>query len=172
MMLRLSAPAAVLTLFKKAFCDQRREMSAFDSASACACGPSAVAPDRSMADRAEDNKAPTRNAPNSDREPRRPRGPDDRLALPHRDEMNRKTVPGRESPPHHGPLPSRIASQRRNHRPQQPSTDFCNKIGPKRTRRPPIAAAAFGGKADIHLDRAAAAFDPKRTSVASVWCVT
>jgi len=36
-------------------------------------------------------------------------------------------------PPHHGPLPSRIASQRRNHRPQQPSTDFCNKIGQKRT---------------------------------------
>src|SRR5216684_2098737 len=50
-----------------------------------------------MVDRAEDNKAPTRNAPNSDREPQRSRGPDDRLAPPHRGEMNRKTVPGRES---------------------------------------------------------------------------
>src|SRR5712692_7400249 len=50
-----------------------------------------------MVDRAEDNKAPTRNAPNSDREPQRSRGPDDRLAPPHRGEMNRKNVPGRES---------------------------------------------------------------------------
>src|SRR5271166_6493830 len=65
-----------------------------------------------MADRAEDNKAPTRNAPNSDREPRRPRGPDDRLALPHRDEMNRKTVPGRESaaPSWSAPVANRITA--------------------------------------------------------------
>jgi hypothetical protein len=31
--------------------------------------------------------------------------------------------------PHHGPLPSRIASQQRNNRAQQYSTDFHNKIG-------------------------------------------
>src|SRR5260370_40995842 len=36
-------------------------------------------------------------------------------------------------PPHHGPLPSRIASQRRNHQPKKPATDFCNKIGHKQT---------------------------------------
>jgi len=36
-------------------------------------------------------------------------------------------------PPHHGPLPSRIASQRRNHRPKKLATDFYNKIDPFRT---------------------------------------
>src|SRR5437773_5391924 len=50
-----------------------------------------------MAGRAEDNKVPTRNAPNSDQEPQRSHGPDDRPAPPHRGEMNRKTVPGRAS---------------------------------------------------------------------------
>src|SRR5262249_53137707 len=40
-------------------------------------------------------------------------------------------------PPHHRPLPSRIASQRRNHRPKKLATDFCNKIDPKRTCAPP-----------------------------------
>src|SRR6516164_10837413 len=50
-----------------------------------------------MVDRAEDNKAPTRNAPNSDQEPRQSREPDDRPAPPHRGKMNRKTVPGRDS---------------------------------------------------------------------------
>jgi hypothetical protein len=35
-------------------------------------------------------------------------------------------------PPHHRPLPSRIASQRRNHRPKKLATDFYNKIGTKR----------------------------------------
>src|SRR4029077_3541293 len=31
-------------------------------------------------------------------------------------------------PPHHRLLPSRIASQRRNHPPKKLATDFCNKI--------------------------------------------
>ena len=47
-----------------------------------------------MAGRAENNKVLARNAPNSDQEPQRPRGPDDRPAPPHPDEMNRKTAPG------------------------------------------------------------------------------
>jgi hypothetical protein len=34
--------------------------------------------------------------------------------------------------------------------------------GPYRTRQSASAAAAFGGKADIQFDRAAAAFHPKR----------
>src|SRR4029077_4637675 len=31
-------------------------------------------------------------------------------------------------PPHHRSPPQRIVSERRNHRSQKPSTDFCNKI--------------------------------------------
>src|SRR5262245_24197595 len=50
-----------------------------------------------MADRAESNKVPTRNAPNSDQEPQRSRGPHDRPTPPPRDEMNRKTAPDRDS---------------------------------------------------------------------------
>src|SRR6266702_2765377 len=65
-----------------------------------------------MADRAEDNKVPTQNAPNSDQEPRRPREPDDHSAPLHRDEMNRKTVPGRESaaPSWSAPVANRITA--------------------------------------------------------------
>src|SRR5437773_1427229 len=58
-----------------------------------------------MADRAENNKVPTRNAPNSDQEPQRSRGPDDRPTPPHRDEMNRKTAPGRDSAAPSSPAP-------------------------------------------------------------------
>src|SRR2546423_4668918 len=58
-----------------------------------------------MADRAENNKVPTRNAPNSDQEPQRSRGPDDRPAPPHRDEMNRKTAPARDSAAPSSPAP-------------------------------------------------------------------
>src|SRR5262245_39140157 len=77
----------------------------------------------------ENNKVPARNAPNSDQEPQRSRGPDDRPAPPHRDEMNREKLRLLVTqPPHHRPLPSRIASQRRNHRPKKLATDFCNKI--------------------------------------------
>src|SRR5262249_38327386 len=63
-----------------------------------------------MADRAEDNKVPAQNAPNSDREPQQSRAPDDRPAPPHRDELNRKTVPGRESAAPSYPAP--VANRR------------------------------------------------------------
>src|SRR6266550_2844793 len=65
-----------------------------------------------MADRAENNKVPARNAPNSDQEPQRSRGPDDRPAPPHRDEMNRKIAPGRDSaaPSSSAPVANRITA--------------------------------------------------------------
>src|SRR6478735_853519 len=63
-----------------------------------------------MADQAENNKVPTRNAPNSDQEPQRSRGPDDRPTPPHPDEMNRKTAPGRDSA-----APSSPGSRRESH---------------------------------------------------------
>src|SRR6185312_6680796 len=66
--------------------------------------------DRSRADRAENNNVPTRNAPNSDQEPQRSRGPDDRPTPPHPDEMNRKTAPGRDSA-----APSSPGSRRESH---------------------------------------------------------
>jgi hypothetical protein len=34
--------------------------------------------------------------------------------------------------PHHRPPPSMITLERRNHASQPTSTDFCNKIGPRR----------------------------------------
>src|SRR6266700_7867526 len=65
-----------------------------------------------MADRAEDNKVPARNAPNLDQEPQRSRGPDDHPAPPHRGEMNRKTVPDHESaaPSWPAPVANRITT--------------------------------------------------------------
>src|SRR5260370_32870660 len=65
-----------------------------------------------MVDRAADNKAPTGNAPNSDRKPQRSRQRDDLLAPPHRGETNRKTVPGRESaaPSWSAPVANRITA--------------------------------------------------------------
>src|SRR5262249_47895036 len=75
-----------------------------------------------MADRAKNNKVPTRNAPNSDQEPQRSRRPDHCPTPPHRDEMNKKTAPGGDSAAHHRPLPSRIASQRR----ESPTKKACN----------------------------------------------
>src|SRR5205814_1886246 len=44
--------------------------------------------------------------PNSDQEPQRSRGPDDRQARPHPDEMNRKTAPGRGSAAPSSPAPA------------------------------------------------------------------
>src|SRR6266481_1177853 len=75
-----------------------------------------------MADRAEDNKVPTRNAPNSDQEPQRSRGPDDRLTPPHRDKMNRKTAPGRDSaaPSSPAPVANRITAT------EPPTKKACN----------------------------------------------
>src|SRR5712671_2380309 len=40
-------------------------------------------------------------------------------------------------PTHHGPFPPLTASTSENHCSQKPSTDFCNKIDPKRTRTCP-----------------------------------
>src|SRR5438874_11730044 len=59
-----------------------------------------------MADRTESNNLPARNAPNSDQEPQRSRGPDDRQARPHPDEMNRKPAPGRGSAAPSSPAPA------------------------------------------------------------------
>src|SRR5512133_406696 len=75
-----------------------------------------------MADRAENNKVPTPNAPNSDQEPQRSRGPDDRPTPPPRDEMNRKTAPGRDSvaPSSPAPVANRITAT------ESPTKKACN----------------------------------------------
>src|SRR5512133_3458384 len=90
-----------------------------------------------MADRAENNKVPARNAPNSDQEPQRSRGPDDRPAPPHRDEMNRKTAPGRDPAALSSPAPvaNRITAT------ESPTKKACNTL--LQQNRP---------KADIGLD--------------------
>src|SRR5215813_3431592 len=75
-----------------------------------------------MADQAQNNKVPTRNAPNSNQEPRRSRGPDDRPTPPPRDEMNRKTAPGRHSaaPSSPAPVANRITAT------ESPTKKACN----------------------------------------------
>src|SRR5437016_9323224 len=75
-----------------------------------------------MADRPEDNKVPTRNAPNLDQEPQRSRGPDDRPAPPHRDKMNRRTAPGRDlaAPSSPAPVANRITAT------ESPTKKACN----------------------------------------------
>src|SRR6516225_5598626 len=75
-----------------------------------------------MADRAESNKVPTRNAPNSDQEPQRSRGSDDRPTPPPRDEMNRKTAPDRDSvaPSSPAPVANRITAT------ESPTKKSCN----------------------------------------------
>src|SRR6516162_9354599 len=76
-----------------------------------------------MADRAESNKVPTRNEPNSDQEPQRSRGPDDRPTPPHRDEMNRKTAPGSSdsaAPSSPAPVANRITAT------ESPTKKACN----------------------------------------------
>src|SRR5262245_10397348 len=75
-----------------------------------------------MADRAESNKVPTRNAPNSDQEPQRSREPDDRPTPPPRDEMNRKTAPDRDSvaPSSPAPVANRITAT------ESPTKKACN----------------------------------------------
>src|SRR5215831_4765411 len=77
-----------------------------------------------MADRAENNKVPARNAPNSDQEPQRSRAPGDRPAPPHRDEMNRKTAPGRASaaPSSPAPVANRITAT------ESPTKKACNRL--------------------------------------------
>src|SRR6516162_7906797 len=75
-----------------------------------------------MADRAESNKVPTRNEPNSDQEPQRSRGLDDHPTPPHRDEMNRKTAPGGDSaaPSSPAPVANRITAT------ESPTKKACN----------------------------------------------
>src|SRR6516225_5877338 len=75
-----------------------------------------------MADRAENNKVPIRNAPNSDQEPQRSRGPDDRPTPPPRDEMNRKTAPDRDpaAPSSPAPVANRITAT------ESPTKKACN----------------------------------------------
>src|SRR5262245_4652422 len=75
-----------------------------------------------MADRAQNNKVPTRNAPNSNQEPRRSRAPDDRPTPPPRDKMNRKTAPGRDSaaPSSPAPVANRITAT------ESPTKKACN----------------------------------------------
>jgi hypothetical protein len=52
-------------------------------------------------------------------------------------------------PPHHAPLPSRIAPPQRNHRPQPSSTDFCNKICHKRICRLNASASSSDKKPQL-----------------------
>src|SRR6188472_2658699 len=50
---------------------------------------------------------------------------------------------------HHGSTSPRIASTQRNHASRPVSTDFCNKIGTKRTYLGGLTMSAFAGEADI-----------------------
>src|SRR5215471_9544016 len=86
-----------------------------------------------MADRAENNKVPTRNAPNSDQEPQRSRGPDDRPTPPPRDEMNRKTAPGRDSAAPSSPHSAANRIKATESLFARTINDFRNKICQKRT---------------------------------------
>src|SRR5262245_45004895 len=102
-----------------------------------------------MADRAENNKVPARNAPNSDQEPQRSRAPGDRPAPPHRDEMNRKTAPGRASaaPSSPAPVANRITAT------ESPTKKACNRLLQQNRHEADIqrrcALSVLGGKADI-----------------------
>src|SRR6516165_2605820 len=101
-----------------------------------ASGSSAL--DRSMADRAESNKVPTRNAPNSDQEPQRSRGSDDRPTPPPRDEMNRKTAPDRDSvaPSSPAPVANRITAT------ESPTKKSCNGLLQQNLPKADICIAA------------------------------
>src|SRR5437868_438610 len=52
-------------------------------------------------------------------------------------------------PTHHCPSPQKIVPQTRNHRSSYASTNFCNKIGTKRTCREACLLAAIGSKAGL-----------------------
>src|SRR5262245_60863694 len=94
-----------------------------------------------MADRAENNKVPARNAPNSDQEPQRSRAPGDRPAPPHRDEMNRKTAPGRASaaPSSPAPVANRITAT------ESPTKKACNRLLQQNLPKADIAAICRTG---------------------------
>src|SRR5262249_24219393 len=92
-----------------------------------------------MPDRAENNKVPARNAPNSDQEPQRSRAPGDRPAPPHRDEMNRKTAPGRASaaPSSPAPVANRITAT------ESPTKKACNRLLQQNRHEAGISSQAF-----------------------------
>src|SRR5262249_18852560 len=92
-----------------------------------------------MADRAENNKVPARNAPNSDQEPQRSRAPGDRPAPPHRGEMNRKTAPGRASaaPSSPAPVANRITAT------ESPTKKACNRLLQQNRHEAGISRQAF-----------------------------
>src|SRR5262245_2607207 len=96
-----------------------------------------------MADRAQNNKVPTRNAPNSNQEPRRSRAPDDRPTPPPRDKMNRKTAPGRDSaaPSSPAPVANRITAT------ESPTKKACN--GLLQQNRPKAAVSDRNKKASL-----------------------
>src|SRR5262249_31149341 len=102
-----------------------------------------------MADRAENNKVPTRNAPSSDQEPQRSRGPDDRPTLPPRDEMNRKTPPGSDSaaPSSLAPVANRITAT------ESPTKKACNGLLQQNL---PVGVLVVVGVADLLVGRRAA----------------
>src|SRR6516165_9164669 len=108
--------------------------------------------DRSMADRAESNKVPTRNAPNSDQEPQRSRGSDDRPTPPPRDEMNRKTAPDRDSvaPSSPAPVANRITAT------ESPTKKSCNGLLQQNRHKADISVASvdvrFRGECVAKLD--------------------
>src|SRR5467141_4689921 len=52
-------------------------------------------------------------------------------------------------PTHHGPFPPLTASTSGNHCSRKPSTDFCNKIGTKRTWRDVRLESVVRAKADV-----------------------
>src|SRR5258708_5115751 len=52
-------------------------------------------------------------------------------------------------PTHHSPFPPLTASTSGNHCSRKPSTDFCNKIGTKRTWRSGLTMSAIGCNSDI-----------------------
>src|SRR5258707_14178710 len=52
-------------------------------------------------------------------------------------------------PTHHAPFPPLTASMSGNHCSRKPSTDFCNKIGAKRTWRSGLTMSAIACNSDI-----------------------
>src|SRR5450759_2615450 len=52
-------------------------------------------------------------------------------------------------PTHHDPFPPLTPSTSGNHCSRKPSTDFCNKIGTKRTWRSSRCMSAIGGSPDL-----------------------
>src|SRR6516162_1465561 len=100
-----------------------------------------------MADRAESNKAPTRNEPNSDQEPQRSRGLDDHPTPPHRDEMNRKTAPGGDSaaPSSPAPVANRITAT------ESPTKKACNGLLQHNLPKADSCIAAIGSPSFGHL---------------------